>query len=81
MGFPENQKLAKDINNNSNNNVAELEELLSSIISCFTEINSLLTTISEKCPTRDYVDSGDMALFDKIEWLIGAYENNTPYDA
>ena len=58
MGFPENKKLAKDINKNTEECVAQLEALLSAINSQMGLMNSLISSISGGYVSKDYVDSG-----------------------
>jgi hypothetical protein len=57
MGFPENRKLAKDINKNTEDCTKQLETLLASINSQMGLMNSLISSISGGYVSKDYVDS------------------------
>lgn len=67
MGFPENIKLAKDINNNTILCTEQLETLLASINSQMGLMNSLLSSISGGYVSKDYVDTGDAALREELD--------------
>ena len=62
MGFPENKKLAKDINKNTEDCTKQLETLLSSLNNQMGLMNSLISSISGGYVSKDYVDSGIEAL-------------------
>ena len=57
MGFPENKKLAKDINKNTEWCSAQLEKLLVSLNSQMGLMNSLISSISGGYVSKDYVDT------------------------
>lgn len=57
MGYPENKKLAKDINKNTGECTDKLEALLSSLNSQLGLMNTLISSISGGYVSKDYVDS------------------------
>ena len=57
MGFPENKKLAKDINKNTEDCTKQLETLLVSLNSQMGLMNSLISSISGGYVSKDYVDT------------------------
>lgn len=75
MGFSENKKLAKDINNNTDECTQKLETLLASINSQMGLMNSLISSISGGYVSKDYVDMGDAALREELDALLEEFDN------
>ena len=69
MGFPENQKLAKDINSNTEKNTQSMEELLTSLGTKLETTKNLVNTMASKFVSKAYVDSGDAALDTRVNEL------------
>lgn len=76
MGFPENKKLAKDINKNTEKCSNQLETLLASINSQMGLMNSLISSISGGYVSKDYVDNAfNQAAQIKTGSYVGSHEN------
>ena len=69
MGFVENRKLAKDINNNTKENTEEIKALISSVNSQLTQMNDLVSSMAGKYVSKAYVDNGDATLDARVEEL------------